>query len=552
MLSGARQRGADALNWSMPLRIPAALLLALIPLGTGVAQRPRGAPPLPLTRAERTDYHETSRYDDVVAFLDTLARRDPRRVRLTRMGWSFEGRAIPLAVVGAVADASPEAVRRSGRTVVYVQANIHAGEVEGKEAALQLLRGIVERRHDPWLDSLVLLVAPVYNADGNERVSLTARPFQNGPFGGTGQRANAQNLDLNRDHTKLESPEARSQAELWRRYDPHVALDLHTTDGSVHGYLLTYAEPLHPATDAALQRFVRETWLPAVTRTVRERTGFELFFYGNTPDAPVDRGGGGPESGWYTFDHRPRYSENYWGIRNRLGILLEAYSYAPFPERVRAMHAALVATLDFAWAHAGALRALTAAADARRLAGDSLPVRARLRRGDTIEVLLGSVTESRHPYTGQRVLAREEVLRPVRMTDFTTFEPAEWARVPRAYLVPARFGPVLDRLAAHGIAVRRLQGARVAAVERFRIDSTWTSPRAFQGHSERMVRGAWETAADTVPDGTMVVDLEQPLARLAVLLLDPRSDDGFLNWNLFDDALAGARYYPVMRTWEAL
>ena len=533
----------------MSLRIRSIVLtVSLLPLGAAVAQRANPAADLPQTRAERTQYRETSRYDDVRAFLDVLARRDPRRVHLTQLGYTSETRAIPLAVVGAVADATPEAVRRSGRTVVYIQANIHAGEVEGKEAVLVLLREIVQRRHESWLDSLVLLVVPVYNADGTEHVSLTARPFQNGPVGGTGQRANGQNLDLNRDHTKLESPEARAQAELWRRYDPHVAIDLHTTDGSVHAYLLTYAEPLHPATDPALQRFVRETWLPWVAGAVKAQDGFDLFSYGNTPDEPVDRGGGGAERGWYTFDHRPRFSENYWGLRNRLGILLETYSYASFEDRVRAMHATLVQTLAFAWAHAGELRAMTAAADARSVVGDSLAVRARLRRGDSIDILLGAVTETRHPYTGQRMLVREDERRVERMPDYTTFEGAEWARVPRAYFVPAGLGAALERLAVHGIQVRRLAAPLVVALERFRIDSTWTSPRVFQGHNERTLRGAWESATDTLPVGTVVVDLTQPLARLAVILLDPRSDDGFLDWNLLDDALAGARYYPVTRT----
>ena len=533
----------------MRFRIPSILVVALlVPLGVLAAQGARSAAGLPLTRAERTQYRETSRYDDVTAFLDALARRDPRRIHLTTMGYTSEARAIPLAVVGRVADASPEAVRRSGRTVVYVQANIHAGEVEGKEAVLMLLRAIAQGRHAAWLDSLVLLVAPVYNADGTERVSLTSRPYQNGPVGGTGQRANAQNLDLNRDHTKLDSPEARSQVELWRRYDPHVGIDLHTTNGTIHAYLLTYAEPLHPATDPVIQRFVRETWLPAVARAVRSRDGFDLFYYGNTPDEPVDRGGGGAAGDWYTFDHRPRFSENYWGLRNRFGILLETYSYADFALRVRAMRATLERTLEFAWEHAGALRAMAAAADARVVVGDSLPVRARLHRGDSIEVLLGAVTETRHPYTGQRVLAREDIRRATRMPDYTTFDGAEWVRVPAAYLVPARLGAVLDRLAAHGIAARRLAEPRVVTLERFRIDSTWTSPRAFQGHSERTVRGGWESATDTVPAGTIVVEMMQPLARLAVLLLEPRSDDGFLAWNLLDEALAGARYYPIRRT----
>ena len=146
------------------------------------------------------------------------------------------------------------------------------------------------------------------------------------------------------------------------------------------------------------------------------------------------------------------------------------------------------------------------------------------------------------------MLVRRDVTRPARMLDFTTFEGAEWSRVPEAYLVPAGLSAVLDRLAAHGVVTRRLDQPVSLAVERFRIDSTWTAPREFQGHRERTVLGAWESVTDSVPAGTVIVPMRQPLARLAFLLLEPRSDDGVLDWNLLDDALSGARYYPIRRT----
>ncbi len=500
----------------------------------------RQGPAAPLTRPERTGYRETSSYQDVLAFLDALPRS--RRLHRTTMGYSAEGRALPLVVVGNVSDASPEAVRRSGLTRVYIQANIHAGEVEGKEAALELLRMLAVGRPSRWLDSLVLLVAPIYNADGNERVALTNRPLQHGPVGGMGQRPNAQGLDLNRDHMKLESPEARAQALLFRRYDPHVALDLHTTNGTVHAYHLTYAEPLHPATDRGIVDLLRGEWLPSVTRRVRERDGWELFFYGNVPGAA-----GGAERGWYSFDHRPRFGSNYWGLRNRVGVLSEAYAYATFEERIRATRRFVEECLDQAWARAGAIRALTAAADAGVIVGESLAVRARPRRGPDIEVLLGEVSEETHPYTGQRMLLRRDARRSERMADYTTFEGTEFARVPAAYFVPAGLRSVIERLEAHGVALARLETDRIAAVERFRVDSTWTAPREFQGHRERTVRGAWESATDTLPAGTVVVRVDQPLGRLVFLLLEPRADDGLLNWNLFDPAIETARYYPVRR-----
>ncbi|HWK90308.1 MAG TPA: M14 family zinc carboxypeptidase, partial [Longimicrobium sp.] len=251
-------------------RRPAALLpLALALLATDAAAQAD----LPRTRPERTDHRETSRYHEVVGFLEAVDRASPL-IHLASFGYTLEGRTLPLAVVGRVADASPAAVRASGRTVVYLQGNIHAGEVEGKEALQVLLREIASGRHAAWLDSLVLLVAPIYNADGNERVTLTNRPHQHGPVGGMGQRPNAQGLDLNRDHTKLESPEARSLAWLLREYDPHVLVDLHTTNGTYHAYHLTYAPPLHPSTPAGIDRILRGEWLPQVTESVRREHGW--------------------------------------------------------------------------------------------------------------------------------------------------------------------------------------------------------------------------------------------------------------------------------------
>src|SRR5262249_8221034 len=126
------------------------------------------------TRAERTNYIETSRYDDVVAFLNTIAKTSPI-VHVVTFGYSFEGRPLPLAIVGRISNATPQAVRASGKIRVYIQANIHAGEVEGKEAAQILVREIAAGRHAQWMDSIVLLIAPIYNADGNERVTLTNR-----------------------------------------------------------------------------------------------------------------------------------------------------------------------------------------------------------------------------------------------------------------------------------------------------------------------------------------------------------------------------------------
>lgn len=494
----------------------------------------------PLTAPERTDFRETTRYADVVGFVETVAEASPL-IHLTTFGYTFEGRALPLAVVGHVDDASPEAVRASGRTVVYVQGGIHSGEAEGKEVLLMLLRDIADGRHTEWLDSLVLLVAPLYNADGNERVTLSNRRGQNGPVGGMGQRPNAQGYDLNRDHMKLDSPEARSLAMLYTRYNPAVAMDLHTTNGTRHAYHLTYAPPLHPNTDAAIASFLRQEWLPEVTRIVREKYGWDYYYYGNA-------GGRGGGTGWRTFDHRPRFNNNYAGLRNRFGILSEAYAYATFEDRIKATRYFVEEIVSFAARNATEIRNIVARADAESLVGAELGLQAEVERSaEQVEILMGDVAPERNPYTGQFMYRRLDVRRPQMMYEYGTFRPTVTERVPRSYLIPAELNTVIDRLVAHGVQVEPLAEARTMNVEKFRIDSTSVSPREFQGHTERSTFGVWEPASESVPAGTLVANVEQPLGRLLFYLLEPRSDDGFMAWNLLAREVEGASHYSILR-----
>ncbi|CAN5863889.1 hypothetical protein BH20GEM1_BH20GEM1_15280 [soil metagenome] len=523
---------------SRPARIGSASLLALATVpAAAVAQAPDG----PLTRAETSGYVETSTYDDVVTFLDSVAAASPE-IHATGFGYSYEGRRLPLAVWGA-SDGTPEAVRSAGKTRVLVLANIHAGEVEGKEAALELLRAIALGEHAHWSDSLVLLVAPIYNADGNERVRLDNRPDQLGPVGGMGQRPNAQGYDLNRDHMKLDTPEARSLVGLFTEYDPHVTIDLHTTNGTYHGYHLTYSPPLHPGTDPHIVAFARERWLPEVTAALPE---WSMWHYGNLPQ---DEGFDAPRA-WYTFSHQPRFGNNYFGLRNRFGILSEAYAYLPFEERIAVTRRFVEALLDFAADHAGEIRRQAEAADAQVLTGSELPVRAEFACGAEVEILMGEVAVERNPYTGERMLRRLPVQRPERMPDCTSFRGTESSRVPAIWIVPANLAPVIERLAAHGIRSVTLSRPVEMNVERFTITSSTQSDREFQQHRERTLEGRWEPLRETVPGGTVVVSTEQALGRLAFYLLDPRSDDGLVAWNVLDEALEGTESYPILRAFD--
>lgn len=498
------------------------------------------------TTPEKTGYRETSRYADVMAFLHAIDKASPH-VHLTSFGVTNEKRTLPLAVVGA-ADASPETVRRTGKLRVYVQGNIHGGEVEGKESAQILLRELAEGKHEDWLKTMVLLVAPIFNADGNERFALNNRGPQNGPLGGQGERGNAQKLDLNRDHIKLDSPEGRAVVKLLNDYDPHVSMDLHTTNGTRHAYHLTYAPPLNPATDESITRLLRLEWLPRVTATIRAKHGWDYYYYGNL-QGTTQEPGSADERSWRTFDHRPRFNNNYIGLRNRFAVLSEAYAYASFRDRILATSRFIDENLNYVRDNANTIRRIVEQADKKNMVGSRLPLRAEPERApELVEILLGEVEPETHPVDGHVMHLRKDVKKPEKMAEYGTFKAAETERVPAAYFVPPQLTGVVDRLRAHGVVSTPLDRATTVAVDEFRIESSQTATKPFQGHNERTLTGAWVASERLIPAGTLEVQMTQPLARLAFYLLEPRSDDGLTTWNFLDDALREAKVYPIVRS----
>jgi hypothetical protein len=517
---------------------------------TASAQSPTGLDELKAV-AERTNYQQTSHYQDVVDFLNAVAKAAPKKVFLTTFGETNEKRALPLAVIGA-ANATPQAVRATNKIRVYIQGNIHGGEVEGKESAQILIRELAQGKHEDWLKTMVFLIAPIYNADGNEKWALNNRGPQHGPMGGQGQRPNAQGLDLNRDHMKLDSPEAHAFVKLMNDYDPHVAMDLHTTNGSRHAYMLTYAPPLNQSTDPAIIELLRRDWLPWVTKTVHDKYDWDYYYYGNTGGGGR-RGGGGDapqERAWRTFDNRPRFNNNYVGLRNRIAVLSEAFAYASFKDRVLATSRFVEENLNFVNSNAARIRKIVADADSKQIAGTRLGLRAQMARGEMVDILMGETTQEKHPVDGHTMeLRKDDVKNPVKMVEYGTFEATETERVPSTYYLPVNLTGAIENLRAHGVRTTMLAKPTTVQVEEFQITGNTVAQRPFEGHSERTLEGKWVPVERELPAGTIVIDVKQPLGRLGFYLIEPRSDDGLVDWNLLDSVLGeGVTVYPIVRS----
>jgi zinc carboxypeptidase len=520
------------------------------------------------TTAESSGFKSTSNYDDVVKFMKAVDEASPI-VFYATYGTTTEGRAMPMAVVGTgLKEASPAAVKASGKLRVHIQGNVHAGEVEGKESAQILLRELAMGQHADWLQSMVFLITPDYNADGNEKFALTNRQRQNGPINGMGTRANAQNLNINRDYMKLDTPEAKAFVKLWNDYDPHVGFDLHTSDGSYHGYYLTYSTPLNPDTDPAIMKIMADEWFPSVTKEMKAKHGWNSFYYGNVSSAGgrgAGGGGGGRGRGglpplpctnptpdpavtraWATFEHVPRFHNNYVGLRNRFALLSEAYAYATFEDRIKVTNYFMDAALNFAHKNAARLKKAIADADREKVTAAVLATTAKMKRGGMVEILMGDVEAVKNPVNGADMCNRKDVVKPEQMVDMMWFEPATTETAPAAYYVPADATKAIELLKAHGVQLKAA-GQPVKGLEQFTMDTNTAGPN-FEGHAMRKVEGKWQPAPDlTVPKGAWEVSMTQPLARLAFYLIEPASDDGLVNWNFLDDQLKDAKVYPILR-----
>ena len=507
------------------------------------------------SHAEQTNYEETSRYDDVLRFFGELQKQS-RLVRVQSFGTSVEGRALPLVTLSDPPISDPRDARASGKPIVFVFANIHAGEVEGKEAMQHIARRIALGDLRSLLDKLIILIAPIYNADGNEKINVMNRTAQNGPLGGVGVRENSKGLDLNRDYMKLDSPEAQSMVGLFNRWDPHLTVDLHTTNGSYHGYHLTYSIPLNPTVDPRIIAYHREKMMPAIAKAMLAQHKFRSYYYGNF-EGFADKPGEPDKRRWEAFTHQPRIGQNYVGFRNRLTILSEAYSYLDFRRRVEVTEAFVEEILKYSAVHGASMAQLVNQVDLdtirRGLNGApfQMGVEYELKPlPKPVEILVGEVTKVKNPRSGRDMTVMiEDKFTKVAMQDFGLFAAKRSVATARAYVLRREDGTraAIEKLLQHGITVEELTEPLTTEVESFVIDSVKKAGRAFQGHTTVTLAGKYKKETITFPAGSIMVRAAQPLGTLAAYLLEPESDDGLTTWNFLDSYLGEGKVHPIYK-----
>lgn len=494
------------------------------------------------THFERSNYLETSRYNETLEYFTRLASSSPY-ARLLNIGRSPQGRDIVCLVVSKDKAFTPGKARQTGKPVILVQNGIHAGEIEGKDACMLLLRDMLVYKKDmQLLDSLIIVVIPVINADGHERMSRYNRINQNGPLE-MGWRTTAQNHNLNRDLMKSDAPETRTFLKLYNSWLPDFFIDSHTTDGADFQYTLSYSVEMHGNTYQPTSNWLRSNYIPRLEDDLLN-AGYLSFPY-------IGFRSGDFAQGMIDWAAIPRLTTGYCAIQNRPSALFETHMLKPYKDRVFSTLEALKSTFSFLFANKSKLMQLNAEADRNSVEvlarGKAyLPVAFSVSLKDSVEFLFKGYkySDDSSAIAGARIRRYSADKTEMKIPYFNKVDNTDSVLSPAAYLIPSEWTDVIDRLELHGIEMERLKKDTMLVVERYRFHdvsfANWPNegrmqPKSFQYSSY--------TDTVTVGAGTYMVRTAQRRLRVILNLLEPKAPDSFVSWGFFNPIFERKEYF---------
>lgn len=500
---------------------------------------------------EKSDFTKTSTYADVMQFIAHISTQSDF-IHVLSMGKSPEGKEIPVAVLSNPKVTSPEEARRSGKPVVYIQGNIHAGEVEGKEVIMMLMRDVLLGDKTFLLDHQIILFTPIYNTDSNDKMEKGIRPSQEDSPPEVGLRENSQGLDLNRDGIKLAAHETLALfGNIINRWDPQVFVDIHTTNGTWHAYSLTWAPSYHYAGEYSPHGYT-VNMLRSITQKIKEKYNLLLAPYGD-----YDLKEGWPVKNYYAYNHRPRYLVNQFSLRNRIAILSEAFAHERFYQRIHSTYTFVYEILEYINAHAEEILSVNRQAEEATIR-NVVEQAGRAKKGVRFKMIAAEKLNNFITY--DHILSEDPdgTSRWVRIGKISSydsvnyhgaFEPIKESIVPRGYVFPAKLNHIAEHLTKLGITVKQLEKAQTFSGEIFMVENLEKSTHNFQGHFLATATGKFIPAKRSFKKGDYIVDLAQRLANLAFYVLEPESDDGLLTWNFFDNYFKENKSveYPVFK-----
>jgi murein tripeptide amidase MpaA len=508
------------------------------------------------TPTEISDYRTTPDYAETMAYLERIAAATPGQVRIENFGKTGEGRDLKIVIASKDGVFDPAAIHASGRAILLVQNAIHAGEMDGKDACLALLRDIViTKTRAALLDHVVFVIIPVYNIDGHERRSAYNRINQNGPEM-VGWRGNGTNHNLNRDYMKADEPETRAFLKMFHRWMPDFFVDDHVTDGADFQYDLTFYADSTPDVAPGTARWLRDEVTPELERQV-DAAGHLAF-----PSLIDLRDEEDPAKGLIAMANPPRFSTGQMILEDRPGLLVEIHMLKDYKTRVTGNYEILRALLEVLNRDAAKVIALNKEADAagtqlgtHPLSNERFPLALETGSETTPVVFKGyQFTRALSEVSGNMWIRYSHEPWNVTLPLAADAKVAVTTTPPAAYIIPPQWTHVIEVLAAHDIAMRRTTASWTGKVERYRCSGMeWQGP-PFEGrHPTFAGEGAGAqpgrfgqctlaTEDMSFPAGSVVVPLNQRLSKVAIHWLEPEAPDSAMRWGFFDSVFEQREY----------
>lgn len=485
-----------------------------------------------ITPFEKSNGLETTTYQECIAFYTKLAAAYPEII-MQPMGLTDSGNPLHIVLFSADKDFDLRNKHNKQKAVLLINNGIHPGEPDGIDASMMLLRNIVQHKNlKKAFKNVIIAVIPIYNIGGSLNRNATTRVNQNGPLS-YGFRGNARNFDLNRDFIKNDTKNAQSFAKIFHYLNPDVFIDNHVSNGADYQYVLTHLFTQHNKLGGDLGTYLHEKMMPDVLKDLHQK-GIDATPYVNVFNQV-------PEVGFSQFMDGPRYSTGYTTLFNTLGMMVETHMLKTYKPRVEVTYQLMQSVLLFTETNRTEIKKMRKATTEKFLKQKTYPLSWEVDSTKTSTLQFkgfeGAYIKSDVTGLTRLKFYRDKTFtKPV--TYYNYFKPKTIVDIPKAYIIPQGFWPVIERLKLNNIKMTPLKKDTLINVETYHIANYKTRKSAYEGHYVH-----YKTTVNSVQEkahfskGDLYIATNQEGLRYLLETLEPTAPDSFFNWNFFDTIL---------------
>lgn len=488
----------------------------------------------PITPYEKSGKTQTATYQECIAWYKQMHKLYPKNTRMDSIGLGDAGKAIYVfEIVGESTDIT------IGKSKLLINNNIHPGEPEGTDASMLLVRNLLTKTlWSNYLRNLEIHIVCQYNVDGTLNRTCCSRANQDGPLE-YGFRANARNLDLNRDFIKCDSRNAKTFVNYFVANKFHFLIDNHTSDGADYQHTLTYfytrPEKLNPSLNGSMLRIDSLLYLNLKARNILTVPYVETIK--NVPD-----------SGIHAFWETGRYATGFAALHNCIGFTVETHMLKPFSDRVEVTQAFLeefIKSIN--------LEKFVVQNTFKKIGDEKNSSNSKMYLNHTLDlkkhdwVRFQGYAPEYVPsgVTGQNKLVYNHS-KPYdkQVPYYKYFTPTDSVKLPKYYIVPFAFSEVIERLKLNGIKMTPLKRDSFVKASFYYIKNYETVKYPYENHYLHYNISTIDTVYTKLYFSSDVkVEVTPENSAFLAAVLEPRAPDSYFAWNYFDGILMQKEWF---------